>query len=716
MIYNIFNYIIPFVYYIFVFVTDIYLEEECQYMSNGMDSMLSVYLYDTGSLLEKLDEILLESEKEGAFSQDNINEIFRIMHTIKGSSAMMEFNAPMTVAHKVEDLFYFIRQQQGYQPEFGSELFSLMFKCSDFLREQIEHIQNNEPIKEVPGELVEEIVNFLKVISGENAASDSSGEKDALSGTTNDKYTYCMRVFLDEGCGMENLRSFMLVNSIKDLCDDFIYDPEDVETNNDTCSYIIENGFTLSFPDMASRDVAVNLLKGGFPNIRSYEFLDMNPAVDDMVKEPIQNAEPDKAAAKEEHKAVPEAAAQSNAATHMAKQSLISVNLSKLDKLLDIVGEIVITESMVTASPDIQGLKLDNFTKSARQLRKLTDELQDIAMSARMVPVAGVFQKMNRIVRDMSHSLNKDVKLTIIGDDTEVDKNIVDSIGDPIMHMVRNSMDHGIEKTAADRVALGKNPQAEIVLEAQNTGSEVIITIKDDGRGVDVAKVLTKAKDSGLLVKPENEYTQKEILQFLLMPGFSTKSESEVTEFSGRGVGMDVVKKNIEKLGGTVTMSTKQNEGTCTVFKIPLTLAIVEGMEVAVGKSVFTIPISNVKQSFRVNPKDVAYDINHREMIARNGEFYGLLRLHELYGIDDAITDIESGIIMWLESGDRRYCLLVDELIGKQQVVVKPLPAYLNEFDVKRYGIAGCTILGDGSISIILDAQDMHDAVWTTTR
>ena len=231
-------------------------------------------------------------------------------------------------------------------------------------------------------------------------------------------------------------------------------------------------------------------------------------------------------------------------------------------------SDLVITESMVTSSPDLQNLKLDNFMKSARQLRKLTDDLQDIAMSLRMVPLSGTFQKMNRIVRDMKKKLNKDVRLTLVGENTEVDKTVVDSIGDPIMHIVRNSMDHGVETTAEERIAAGKDPQAEIILSAAHTGSEVIISISDDGQGMDPEKILAKAERNGILTKPASDYSKKEILSLLMLPGFSTNEE--VTEFSGRGVGMDVVKKNVEAVGGTISITSELGKGSCTTLKIPL--------------------------------------------------------------------------------------------------------------------------------------------------
>ena len=402
----------------------------------------------------------------------------------------------------------------------------------------------------------------------------------------------------------------------------------------------------------------------------------------------------------------PQASAPHNNAP--VKQSLISVNLSKLDSLVAIVGEIVITESMVTSSPDLQNLKLDNFMKSARQLRKLTDDLQDIAMSLRMVPVSGTFQKMNRIVRDMKKKLNKDVRLTIIGENTEVDKTIVDSIGDPIMHIVRNSMDHGVESNVEDRIAAGKDPQAEIILSATHTGSEVIITIEDDGQGMDTDKILAKAERNGILTKPASEYSKKEILSLLMLPGFSTNEE--VTEFSGRGVGMDVVKKNVEAVGGTISITSEVGKGSCTTLKIPLTMAITDGMEISVGKSMFTIPIANIRQSLKTKKEDIILDASGNEIVKCLDEFYPVIRLHQLYNIETEITNIEDGILIWVETADKSYCLFVDELLGEQQVVVKPLPAFVNNFNIQKLGMAGCTLLGDGSISIILDISKLYTA------
>lgn len=700
-------------------------------MDNGTDSMLDMYLFETNSLMEQLDELLIEAEKVEEFSTDDVNEIFRIMHTIKGSSAMMEFTSLNQIAHHIEDLFFYIRENgmDSIAPELKKSLFNLMFKSTDMLRTEIEKVENNEPLTENIDNIIGEINSFLNKISNTSSAADSpedTGGNDGpsvaelnmeLANCPEDDAPFFIKVIFEEGCGMENLRAFMLVNALQDLGLPFRFYPDDVENNSASAQAIVEKGFFLALLEEEHIEKVINTITGT-SHIHSYEVIEnarlkgaqaegnpdkaaeAKPA--DTVKDtpaPAASTSPAEAPAKQ--------APASRAHSGPVKQSLISVNLSKLDALVAIVGEIVITESMVTSSPDIQGLKLDNFMKSTRQLRKLTKDLQDLAMSLRMVPVSGVFQKMNRIVRDMKQKLNKDVRLTIIGEDTELDKSIVDGISDPIMHIVRNSMDHGVEVTSAERVAAGKDPQAEIILSATHTGSEVIIKVEDDGYGMDTEKILAKAANNGLLIKPESEYTKKEILGLLLLPGFSTNEE--VTEYSGRGVGMDVVKRNVESVGGTVSISSELGQGSCTTLKIPLTMAIVDGMEIAVGQSIFTVPIANIRQSFKVSNEDVVYDAEGNEIVKCMNEFYPIIRVHQLYNVETEVTNIEDGILIWVEASDTSYCLFVDELLGEQQVVVKPLPSYLNNFNIKNSGISGCTILGNGNISIILDILSLYE-------
>ncbi len=692
-------------------------------MSAGNDSIMGAFLYETNTLLEQLDSIVLEAEQADNFSEDDVNSIFRIMHTVKGASAMMEFNSLMKIAHRAEDMFAIVREKSiDIVPEnLRPELFDLLFKTIDFFREEIENIENSRPLTENIDTLLEKVNSFIEQIENGGSANATPNAKPETSDDVSQNkvdsannlnvsgfdFPFGLLIHFEEGTGMENLRATMVVNSVKDICDasEFTTVPADTSPA-DEIENIIKNGFLILFKSEDMRDACIPVV-ASTSAVASYEKVTPPQPSEDSAGEVETNADNNnEEPALQKAAAAPPANVVAKAPpTVNAKESLISVNLSKLDQLAAVVGEIVITESMVTSSPDIKNVKLDAFTKSARQLRKLTDELQDVSMSLRMIPVSATFQKMNRIVRDMSKKLGKQVHLTLIGADTEVDKTIVDTIGDPIMHIVRNSMDHGIEKTPQDRIDAGKNPTGEIVLSATHTGSEVIIEIKDDGKGVDCDAVLNKAIRKGIAFEGV-DYSEKEILQMLLAPGFSTNAQ--VTEFSGRGVGMDVAKQNVESVGGTVSIKSEKGKGMCTTLKIPLTMAIMDGMEVSVGGGVYTIPIQSIRQSFKISSDDIITDASGGEMYRCLGTFYPVVRMRDVYQIEGGYTNFEDGILVWLDTGEFSYCLFVDELLGEQQVVVKPLPNYLNKYKVKSSGISGCTILGDGNISLILDASNIY--------
>lgn len=693
----------------------------------GMEAMLDMYFYETNSLLEQLDEILLRTEQANSFDSEDIKEIFRIMHTIKGSSAMMGFENLSVLAHKAEDMFFVIRENPDVITDV-SFVYDLVFQVSDSYKAQIENIQNNvggeyESIDF--GELIDKLLKARDILLGETKGEASSDEaaapaaESAAASAADNKTT--VRVFFEDGCQMENLRAFLLINTIKEACSFLEYTPADVETNSETAKEIIDKGFLITFTPMDSVDEVLKAIESAL-NVQSYEIVSqpaVEPAAEEKTElppEPVTAAAPAAAAvaapaaapAVKEQSAVEKAQAavdKAQAAGGAQKQNLISVNLAKLDALHDIVGEIITTESMVISNPDLEGLELESFNKAARQLRKLTSELQDTVMSIRMVPLAGVFQKMNRIVRDMRKKLGKEVDFVIEGEETEVDKSIVDSLQDPLMHLVRNCMDHGIEDHASERTAAGKPEKGTLKLTAQNASGEVIITVSDDGAGIDPEKILNKARKQGILTKPESEYTEKEIQNLILLPGFSTNEQ--VTEFSGRGVGMDVVKANVEKCGGTIVVDSKKGVGTNFIIKIPLTLAIIDGMEITVGDLVFTVPISTIRESFKAESSQILRDTQNNEMIMIRGVCYPILRMHEKFGIDTEITELEDGILLLVETDNKSVCIFADKLIGEQQVVVKPFPAYLTKYNIKGEGLSGCTIMGDGSISLIIDTNTL---------
>ncbi len=700
-----------------------------------------MYFFETNSLLEQLDEILLRTETAGKFDGEDIKEIFRIMHTIKGSSAMMGFENLSVLAHKAEDMFFVIRENPDVIKDV-SFVYDLVFQVSDTYKEQIEKIQNNvegEYEEMDTQELINKLIKARDILNGETtgaapaanaaapaaaapaapAASAAAPAAAAPAAAGGDKIT--VRVFFEDGCQMENLRAFLLINTIRDECKELEFTPADVETNSETSKEIVENGFLISFVPDGSKDTVLKLIETAL-NVQSYEVLSEGaapaetpaaPAAAAIPPEPAEiKAEKPAASAPAPKPAETSSVEKAQAAVNAAqpsggaqKQSLISVNLSKLDALNDIVGEIITTESMVISNPDLEGLELESFSKAARDLKKLTSELQDTVMSIRMVPLAGVFQKMNRIVRDMRKKLGKDVEFITEGEDTEVDKSIVDNLQDPLMHLVRNCMDHGIEEDPAEREKYGKSAKGTLKLTAQNASGEVIIVVSDDGGGIDPEKIMNKAKRQGLLYKPESDYTEKEIQNMILLPGFSTNET--VTEYSGRGVGMDVVKANVEKCNGTIIVDSKVHKGTNFIIKIPLTLAIIDGMEISVGDIIFTVPISTIKESFKVEPEQILRDTDGNEMIMLRGICYPILRMHEKFMIDTEVTDLKDGILLLVQTDNKSMCIFADRLIGEQQVVVKPFPKYLSKYNIKGEGLSGCTIMGDGSISLIVDTNTL---------
>lgn len=677
------------------------------------DPMIDLYIVETYNLIEELEEIILESEKEKDY-KNSIDTIFRTMHTIKGNSAMMLFDNISHLAHSLEDLFDYLRENSELNVDYEA-ITDLILKSIDFIKNQLVKIENNETADGNPEKLVSDIRKQLETITNRSSRESKEDENEAI----NEEHRYYVSsvkdsnemlkeqpqdgldiryevvIFFKEGCGMENIRAFTVIHKLKKIAYDIGYFPEDIVENNETENIIREDGFKIIF----STKKELKEIEKFFNGIAFLNKVAIKLISEDESCSTIENIQEDKNSFEIESYKEPQAALKNCSNSHESQgkhSNMLNVSVEKLDMLMDLMGELVISEVMVTNNPEIASLNIDSFKKASTHLRKIIDNLQDVVMSIRMVPLAPTFKKMNRIVRDMSKKLGKEVELVLIGEETEVDKNIIEHIGDPLMHIIRNSLDHGIE-APEDRIAAGKNSVGEITLQAENSGGDVNIIIKDDGKGLNREKILMRAKEHGLIDKSEEELTDKEIYSFIFLPGFSTKEK--VSEFSGRGVGMDVVLKSIEKVRGKVYVDSIQGSGTTITIKIPLTLAIIDGMTIRVGQSIYTIPIMSIKQSFKVREKDIFKDIDGNEMIMVRGQCYNILRLHERYNIKTDIKDIEKGILVMVENEGKSFCIFADELLGEQQVVVKPLPNYIK----KVKGIGGCNLLGDGSISLILD-------------
>jgi two-component system chemotaxis sensor kinase CheA len=377
----------------------------------------------------------------------------------------------------------------------------------------------------------------------------------------------------------------------------------------------------------------------------------------------------------------------------------VKLDTTKLDNLVDLVGELVIAQSMVVQNPDVQTINSLQLVRCLRQLSRITTELQRNAMSLRMVPIRAMFHNMNRLVRDLAAQQQKQVRLLLEGEETELDRNIVEKLSDPLVHMIRNAVDHGLEHPA-DRVAQGKPEIGTIHLTAAHQRGGIVICIQDDGKGLDRERILAKAIDRGL-VKPNANLTEPEIFSLIFQPGFSTAER--ITDLSGRGVGMDVVGRNIENLRGKVEIQSRPGQGTTFTILLPLTLAIIDGLLVGVGGDRYIIPTLSVRESFRPPPGTVTTVHGRGEVVSVRGRQTPLLRLGHYLGTPSRAVKPEDGIIVVVESGDSARGLLVDELLGKQEVVIKSLGRAFRQQNL----LAGGAVLGDGWVGLILDVDTL---------
>ncbi|MGC4072156.1 MAG: chemotaxis protein CheA [Nibricoccus sp.] len=405
---------------------------------------------------------------------------------------------------------------------------------------------------------------------------------------------------------------------------------------------------------------------------------------------------PAKAAEQKETKAAATGEAKS------ASSSTVRVNTEKLDSLMDVVGELVIVQSQLTESARVLGIEDASLQRNITQFGRLTKELQHTSMSLRMIPVKPTFQKMERLVRDLSRDFGKKVNFHVSGEDTELDRTVVEDIGDPLVHMVRNSLDHGLEPTA-DRITAGKSEAGNVHLKAYHEGGNIVIELSDDGRGINTDKVLAKARKQNLI--PENAQLSKdEVLHLIFLPGFSTAEK--VTAVSGRGVGMDVVKRNIEKLRGKIEITSEMGKGSTFRIKLPLTMAIIDGLVVRVGEDRFILPSTSVQMALRPSKEALSTVHGHGEVLDHRGKILPIHRLHRRFQISGAVENPWDGIIVIVENNGRASALLVDDMVSKQEVVIKSLGGFLQNLA----GVSGGAILGDGGIALILDPTSLFAA------
>ena len=704
--------------------------------------MLDVYLYENQQLLENLQDMVLEQKDADCFDEESINEIFRTMHTIKGSSGIMMFDEITKASHKLEDVFYYLRESHPENVP-HQELIEHVLKTADFISAELDKLSEGEAADGDATELVADIDEFLNRIKGKSKDKEKDVKENvhveptqfyiAPVASNSNKY-YKIYLTYDKGIQMANMHAYKTVYALKELAEEIMYSPEDILTNEHASEDIVENGFKIMLRtqkteedirkivtpgyDLEKVDVyecSEKEFKLGFDSIGTEIRIDLESSVEEiearsMAKGKLgEEAQKPMApgdfviASKEPGKATKLAKDKPKKAE---KTSYISVDIAKMDMLMDLIGELVISQSVVLQNPDLKvpGLSLDNFNKAAGQMTKISTDLQNVIMSMRMVPLTATFQKMNRIVFDMSRKLDKDVEFEMIGDTTEVDKNIIEHISDPLMHLVRNSVDHGIE-TKEERIAAGKRDKGKVILSAKTESGKVWISVTDNGGGLNRDQIMAKARQQGLLEpgRAESSYTDKEVYQFITLPGFSTNKK--VTEYSGRGVGMDVVVSNIQAVGGTLEIESTPGKGSTMILKIPLTLAIIDGIVMEVGNNAFVIETGVVKEFVSIREEMLIHEPGGAESVMIRGECYPVLRIGEWYHLRNYVSAVEDGMMVIIEVDKKKMCLFVDRLIGKQEIVVKPIPDYVK----KVKGLSGCTQLGDGSIALIMDAAGLME-------
>lgn len=609
------------------------------------------YLLEARETLENIEKNLLQFEKstlDGSLvNRDLLDTLFRHFHTIKGSSGFFGLSAIVKMAHSAENLLDYLRNNPEAQDE---DTLELLITALDHLNELVEHEESSPS----GGHFFKiEQTDFLNKLN----------EKNDLIRVKQSELSEDLIV-------KENVPEFRLFQETK------------IEENPN-------EGFGLFIDNPKSKV--------------SEEF---GLFIDELSKE--QSKEEFGLFQKTESSPTKETVQKSEENLKTEKKTIIKkdirIDTDKLDSLLDIVGEIVITEPMVTDHPDITKLKLENFQKTALQLKKLIRNLQEITLSLRMVPIAGIFSRMERLVRDTAKKTGKQVLLSISGEDTEIDKSIIEEMYDPLVHIIRNAIDHGLE-TPQERKESGKQPQGTIQLTANQSGKEVWIEVRDDGKGLSREKILNKAVSLGLIHQSETENLEdKDVWEFLFHPGFSTAKV--VTDLSGRGVGLDVVRKNVTTLKGFVDVFSNYGHGTTFLIRVPLTLAIIEGLVVRKSDTYFILPSIDVKESMYLSnePINELYKNNHSIQYRTNQ--ISLVDINLLFGKDSDLNNqrsIKEKYVIVTESHEKQMGIVFDEILGNQSIVIKPISPIFKNIN----GLAGCTILGNGHAGLILDVRKL---------
>ena len=642
-----------------------------------MSQFHGVFIEESHEHLDEMEHLLLALDPSAPDSEE-LNSIFRAAHSIKGGSGMFGFDALITVTHVMENLFDQARQGKF---QFSTQVIDGLLAAVDALRTLLKsYTDATDP----DWALVNSTSEDLERILAPSQQANLEESEDAGFGFFTPLPSEQQAAAEDDGFGF------------------FEPLPSELQAKTDD-----EEGFGFFAPlgDTAHHDDDSQGF-GFFEPLAACEEEPVTPdpsatVVTDTAKpEPVVIEKVSTVAAKPVIQAVSQNASsvEAKSKAESAEASSIRVDIAKIDSLVNLVGELVITQSMLNLIGDeLSGPTVERLHTALAELERNTRELQEGIMSIRMLPMSFVFNRFPRVVRDLSKKLNKKVDLKIEGGQTEIDKGLIERLVDPLTHLVRNSLDHGIEKPDA-RLAANKAETGKLILKAEQKGGNIIISVLDDGGGLNRERILAKAKESNIDV-PDNPSDQQ-VWQLIMSAGFSTAAE--VTDVSGRGVGMDVVKRNIESMGGRLEIESQAGVGSSFQIRLPLTLAILDGMSIAVGGQMFIIPLVNIIESVQPLSSQLKC-ISNQQVLELRDAYWPIVRLYEVMQLEPKSQDPSHGILVLIETSKARFALLVDELIGQQQVVIKSLEQHYRRVP----GVAGATIMGDGSVGLILDAESL---------
>ena len=661
-----------------------------------VQEMLEVYLLETRQLMEKLDEILLRSEASGALAAEDINSIFRIMHTTKSSSAIMGLHSLQATAHRLEDLFSELRDDPRQIKKAEKEIFELLFDASDFIKAELGRMSREDYTPERADAIVARIKSCLDKIKTPDQTNNSPPE-DNLAAFLK-KTGVIARVTFEQGCKMENVRAFMLMKQLSAACPGTECFPASPERHPESAGFIRENGLLFCIAEEAL-EKALPIMRGGL-FVRQCELVAKNPR-------PIPGAPQEKKTPKPEATEKKEAA---YVAVEKVETEFLNVRTDRLDHMQNLIGELMLFVSSLTSR--LEAMRCgDEVEKLAVQTAQVLEELEDSVIHMRMVPVEKVVPKLRRVLRDVAKSEDKAVELSITGQDVEADNNIIDQLLEAAMHIMRNAVDHGIEPPE-ERERAGKSRTGHICFSVESHGGELTAKISDDGRGMDAEKLCQKAREKNLFIKPEEEYSREEILELSTLPGLSTNQEAN--EYSGRGVGMDIVKKIVDEAGGHLRIESEQGQGTTVIMNLPLTHTIVECIRFSAGNQMFSLPAHQIQHYFeyKKDHPDI-HTRNGEEVIIHEGKALPIIDLAGHYRLEKG--DRPERIIIHARGPAREACIKAGQVMQREKIVLKPLPALFGERFKEQTAMNGCSVMGDGQICMALDIETLIRRVGKAT-